>query len=85
MVITRAQATQREQAMGLQPGSMASGFKVRQVDGINQMSPNSPLQGNEHFQGAGQHLPGGGPEMVIESIPTVDSAKAKAITTVIVK
>lgn len=84
-VITRAQATQLEQAMGLQPGSMANGFKVRQVDGINEMSPNSPLQGNEYFQGAGQHLPGGGPEMVIESIPTVDSAKVKTITTVRVK
>jgi filamentous hemagglutinin len=43
------------------------------------------LQGNEYFQGAGQHLPGGAPEMVIESIPTVDSAKVKTITTVIVK
>lgn len=49
------------------------------------MSPNSPLQGNEYFQGAGMHLPGGGPEMVIESISTVDSAKVKTITTVIVK
>ncbi len=84
-VITRSQATQLEQAMGLQPGSMGNGFKVRQVDGITEMSPNSPLQGNEYFQGAGQHLPGGGPEMVIESIPTVDSAKVKTITTVIVK
>ncbi|KPY45910.1 filamentous hemagglutinin [Pseudomonas savastanoi pv. retacarpa] len=84
-VITRLQAAQLEQAMGLEQGSMASGFKVRQVDGITEMSPNSPLQGNEYFQGAGQHLPGGAPEMVIDSIPTIDSAKVKTITTVIVK
>ncbi|WP_167359967.1 hypothetical protein [Pseudomonas cannabina] len=55
------------------------------MDGITEMSPNSPLQGNEYFQGSGQHLPGGAPEMVIESNPTVDSAKVKTITTVIVK
>ncbi|WP_200866793.1 hypothetical protein [Pseudomonas syringae] len=55
------------------------------ISSITGMSPNSPLQGNEYFQGAGQHLPGGGPEMVIDSIPTVDSAKVKTITTVIVK
>ncbi len=84
-MITKSQASQLEQSMGLQPGSMVNGFKVRQVDRITEMSPNSPLQGNEYFQGAGQHLPGGGPEMVIESISTVDSEKVKTITTVIVK
>ncbi len=71
--------------MGLQPGSMANGFKVRQVDGIRKMSPHSPLQGNEYFLGAGKHLPGGSPEMVINSIPTIDSVNVKTITTVIVK
>lgn len=84
-VITSSQATQLEQAMGLQPGSMANGFKVRQVDGITEMLPRSPLDGNEYFLGGGQHLPGGAPEMVIESIPTVDSENVKTITTVIVK
>lgn len=84
-VITKSQATQLEQAMGLQPGSMADGFKVRQVDGIREMLPHSPLQGNEYFLGAGKHLPGGGPEMVINSIPTIDSINVKTISTVIVK
>lgn len=84
-VITKSQATQLEQAMGLQPGSMADGFKVRQVDGIREMLPHSPLQGNEYFLGAGNHLPGGGPEMVINSIPTIDSINVKTISTVIVK
>lgn len=55
--------------MGLQPGSMANGFKVRQVDGVTEMSPNSPLQGNEYFQCAGQPLPEGGAEMVNHPIP----------------
>lgn len=84
-VITPSQATQLERAMGLQPGSMADGFKVRQVDGIREMFPRSPLEGNEFFQGPGNHLPGGGPEVVIESIPTIDSVNVKTISTVIVK
>lgn len=64
---------------------MDNGLKVRQVVEITEISRNSPLQGSEYFQGAGQHLPAGGPEMVIEPIPAVDSAKVKTITTVIVK
>ena len=84
-VITPSQATQLERAMGLQPGSMADGFKVRQVDGIREMLPRSPLEGNEFFQGPGKHLPGGGPEIVIDSISTIDSVNVKTITTVIVK
>jgi hypothetical protein len=83
--ITSSQAAQLEQAMGLQPGSLANGFKVRQVDGITGMSPQSPLEGNQYFQGGGQHLPGGGPEMVIEPISTTDSGNVKTITTVKVK
>lgn len=36
------------------------------------VSPRSPTPeaGNEHFLGAGQHLPGGAPEIVIDSVPT---------------
>lgn len=84
-VITSSQAAQLEQAMGLQPGSLANGFKVRQVSGITDMAPRSPMEGNQYFQGPGQHLPGGGPEMVIESISTIDSANVKTTTTVKVK
>ncbi|NTF50296.1 type IV secretion protein Rhs [Agrobacterium rhizogenes] len=83
--ITIEQQSQLEAAMGLQPGSLAGGFKVRQVTGITEMSPRSPLEGNKLFQGAGQHLPGGGPEMVVDSIPTTDTTSVTTITTVRVK
>ncbi|WP_439890804.1 two-partner secretion domain-containing protein [Ralstonia sp. 25C] len=84
-VISKAQAIQLEQSMGLQPGSLADGFKVRQVDGISGMSPRSPMEGNQYFLGPGQHLPGGGPEMVIDSISTTDSANVRTLTTVKVR
>jgi filamentous hemagglutinin len=84
-VITAAQEAQLEAAMGLESGSLADGFKVRQVTGIADMTPRSPLKGNDYFQGPGQHLPGGGPEMVIDSIPTTDTTNVTTITTVRVK
>lgn len=84
-VISSAQAAQLEKSMGLQPGSLADGFKVRQVDGIAVMSPRSPMEGNEYFLGPGQHLSGGGPELVIDSISTTDSTGVKTLTTVKVR
>ncbi|WP_287881315.1 hypothetical protein [Aquitalea sp.] len=80
--ITKSQAAQIEVDMGLQPGSLQNGFKVRQVDSIQKMQPNSPLSGNEYFMGAGNHLPSGSPEMVIQSIPTTDTATVKTILNV---
>jgi len=50
--------------MGLVPGTLQDGFKVRQVIGIKDMRPTSPMEGNQYFQGPGNHLPGGAPEMV---------------------
>ena len=58
--------------MGLESGSLAQGFKVRRIDGITGRNPRSPMEGNQYFQGSGRHLPGGAPEVVIESVPTVD-------------
>lgn len=47
------------------------------------MSPRSPIGGgNDYFLGAGQHLPGGGPEMVIDSIPTKNTGNSKVISKV---
>lgn len=84
-VISAAQASQLELAMGLQRGSLSDGFKIRRVTGINAMSPRSPTVGNEYFLGAGQHLPGGGPEMVVNAIPTVDSQGVTTITSVVIR
>ncbi|MNR54615.1 hypothetical protein D3C85_1748340 [compost metagenome] len=59
--------------MGLNPGSLLEGFNVREIKGINSMTPRSPLSGNDYFKGPGQHLPGGAPELVIDSVPTSTS------------
>jgi filamentous hemagglutinin len=52
-------------------------IKIRQIDGIRDLHPRSTLEGNEYFLGPGEHLPGGGPEMVINSVPTSDSKGVK--------
>lgn len=77
--ISSSTVAQIEQDMGLVSGTLQGGFKVRQVTDIREMLPMSPLEGNQHFLGAGNHLPGGAPEMVISSIPTIDSSLVKTI------
>ncbi|MTV41477.1 type IV secretion protein Rhs [Duganella radicis] len=72
-------ASQIEADMGLVPGTLQGGFKIRQVTGIQGMFANSPMEGNQFFLGAGNHLPGGAPEMVIQSIPTVDNHAVQTI------
>jgi|TARA_R110001583_G_scaffold138403_1_gene290021 hypothetical protein len=43
------------------------------------------MEGNQFFRGPGNHLPGGAPEMVIDSIPTVDTGNVKTLLEVLVK
>jgi hypothetical protein len=78
-------AARIEMDAGLIPGSLQDGFKVRQIIGVQQMLPRSPMTGNQYFQGAGNHLPGGAPEMVIDSIPTIDNQAVKTLLEVIVR
>jgi RHS repeat-associated protein len=68
--ISSSLAAKIEKDMGLDPGSLQDGFNIRKIEGISGMHPRSPLSGNSYFLGPGQHLPGGAPEMVINSIPT---------------
>ena len=70
VTISKKMAAVIENDMGLNPGSLSEGFNVREIKGINSMSPRSPLSGNDYFKGPGQHLPGGAPELVIDSVPT---------------
>ncbi|WP_275540918.1 RHS repeat domain-containing protein, partial [Citrobacter europaeus] len=70
VTISKSLASTIEKDMGLYPGSLSDGFNIRRVDGISNMQPRSPLSGNDYFLGPGQHLPGGAPEMVINSVPT---------------
>lgn len=69
-------AMQIEKDMGLE---LSTGFKVRQVNGLQGLGPTSPLKENKYFLGAGNHLPGGAPEMVIRSIPKVDNELVKTL------
>ena len=80
--IPSSTASQIESEIGLSPGSLQDGFKVRQVEKLTDIAPRSPLEGNEYFEGAGNHLPGGAPEMVINSIPTLDNNFVKTILSV---
>lgn len=68
--MSAAQTSALESALGLEPGSLVSGFRITEVRGISGMSPRSPLVGNPYFRGPGKGLPGGGPEMIVNPIPT---------------
>lgn len=82
MTITKAQAAKIEAGAGLEPGSLQEGFKVRKVTGISDAAPRSPLEGNKYFQGPGNHLPSGAPEVVVDSISTTDNAFTTTILNV---
>jgi hypothetical protein len=83
--ISRTQAAKIEQAMGLKDGSLAGGFKVRRVEQLSEWQPRSPLEGNKKFVAGGMHLPGGTPELVVNSIPTKDEKSVNTILEVDVK
>jgi hypothetical protein len=85
ITISTSLATKIELDMGLVPGTLQNGFKVRQVMGLQTLQPSSPMSGNAFFLGPGNHLPSGAPEMVIESIPTIDNANVKTILQVKVR
>ncbi|WP_238115724.1 RHS repeat domain-containing protein, partial [Vibrio cincinnatiensis] len=74
-----------EEAFGLERGTLQEGLKIRQVDNIIERMPRSPLEGNQYFLGPGNHLPGGAPEMVIDSIQTVDTNGVTTLLEVLVK
>lgn len=85
VTISSQKAADLERAFGLNKGSLQGGFKIRQVDNIVDRMPRSPMKGNDYFLGPGNHLPGGAPEMVVESIPTTDMDGVKTLTEVFVK
>lgn len=72
-------ASQIESDMGLVPGTLQDGFKVRQITGIRDLEPVSPMEGNQYFQGPGNHLPSGAPELVVKSISTVDTSNVTTV------
>ncbi|MGN7985008.1 hypothetical protein [Burkholderia sp. 22313] len=58
---------------------------MRQVNGLQNLEPRSPMEGNQFFRGPGNHLPGGAPEMVVNSIPTTDNDYVKTLVDVKVR
>ncbi|WP_296428357.1 filamentous hemagglutinin N-terminal domain-containing protein [Yoonia sp.] len=68
--ITRQQAAQLETDLGLNPGSLEANNTLSLVDDIAGRCPRCPIGGNDQFLGGGQGLPGGGSELVIDSIPS---------------
>ena len=83
MTITSNQATALELALGLNLGSLGSGFRITRITGISTMSPELPTSGNQYFLGYGNGLPGGGPEFTITpSIPTHGTNFSQLIVTV---
>ncbi len=84
VTISTEKAAKLERAFGLEEGSLKDGFKIRQVDNVIERMPRSPMEGNQYFLGPGKNLPGGAPEMVVESIPTKDMDGVKTLTEVFV-
>ncbi|WP_199775594.1 hypothetical protein [Microbulbifer pacificus] len=85
LTLNKAKVLQLEEAFGLEKGTLEEGFKIRQVDNIIDRMTRSPMEGNQFFLGPGNHLPGGAPEMVIDSIPTIDTDGVKTLLEVVVE
>ena len=79
ITISRAQATALEYSLGLKPGSLEPSNVLSIVGDVATRAPRSPLSGNLLFQGPGQGLPGGGAELVIDSIPSAGSLGVRQI------
>lgn len=77
--ISKQESAKVETALGLKPGTLSQGFKIREINGISSRDPRKPRDGNRYFQGHSNHLPGGGPEMVIKSIRTKDGDGVRTI------
>ncbi|MAZ20243.1 hypothetical protein [Roseovarius sp.] len=81
--ITRQQADQLETDLGLNPGSLESSNTLSIVSDVQGRCPRCPVSGNDHFLGGGKGLPGGGSELIIDSIPSAGGDGIRQITVII--
>lgn len=81
--ITRQQADQLETDLGLNPGSLESSNTLSVVSDVQSKCPRCPVSGNDHFLEGGQGLPGGGSELVIDSIPSSGGDGIRQITVIV--
>ena len=60
-----------EKSLGLQGGSLQNDFRITEINDITFKNPRLPTlaEENKYFK-FGYGLPGGGPEIIIDSIPT---------------
>ncbi len=80
ITLSQAEAVALEKALGLKPGSLADGFRISKITGINEMDISYPVEGNQYFLGPGKGLPGGGPELKINpSMPTDNTSIVEQI------
>ena len=49
---------------------ISNNFVLSIVDDIGIRNPIRPTEGNRFFRGPGQGVPNGGPELVVDAIPT---------------
>ncbi|MCY7294599.1 hypothetical protein [Alteromonas sp. a30] len=83
--ITRQQANALESDLGLNPGSLEQSNTLSIVSDIPERCPRCPVgnAGNDLFLGDGEGLPGGGPELVIDSIPSAGGDGIRQITIIV--
>lgn len=59
-----------ENALGLNSRTLTQGFRLTRIPSLLERAPRSPLGGNNLFTNPGMGLPGGGPELIIDSVST---------------
>ena len=80
--ITAQQADELKHALGIS-GNLEDINTLSIVDNIADRCPRCPIGGNDQFLGGGQGLPGGGSELVIDSIPSVGGDGIRQITVIV--
>ncbi len=68
--ISYSKTAELEYVLGLRPGSLIKGFRFTRITNIADKHPASPIKGNDFFKGPGKGLPNGGPELIIDPVPT---------------
>jgi len=78
--ITAPKASALEDALGLQTGSLCSGFRITRFPDVSGEAPSLPVGSfNQRFKGALRGLPGRGPEITIPPVPTRRAASLQQI------
>lgn len=80
--ITKKQAHDLEDLLGLDPGSLESSNTLSIVRGVSNRNPRLPTSGNSQFKPGGRTI-GGSPEIVIDSVPTNGGSGVQQIKVIV--